>query len=155
MRYCDRWWVSVAVVGLAVASACGDGPVHCGDCPLTVFQAVAAGNNVAVHKNPADSAARAVFTIDGTHGTRAFSFTYSLGVAPHGTVDRILVLQDTVPKGTICSAAPCPASGTVAGVTDTALYRAMRNVQARVVVITDTDPAGAMSGAIVPTIIPE
>ncbi|HUL02978.1 MAG TPA: hypothetical protein VLV16_07110 [Gemmatimonadales bacterium] len=142
----NRWWVPVAV-GLFIGSACGDNPSWGCECILD-YQAVASGQYVATHKNPADTAARAMVAIHGS-GT-SFSFTYSLAVAPHGTVNGIRILQGTVIKGTICSAAPCARSGIVIGVTDSTLNRIMRNVAATVRVYTDSDPAGAADGAITP-----
>ncbi|HUL02979.1 MAG TPA: hypothetical protein VLV16_07115 [Gemmatimonadales bacterium] len=140
-----RWWVPL-VGGLFMASACGESD-GC-DCASPAFQAVVAGNNVTPHKNPADTAARATVTIVG-YGP-SYTFTYALGVAPHGTVDGIRILQGTVTKGTICSAAPCAAFGVVKGVSDTTLYRSMRNVEVVVRVYTDSDPLGAAEGAITP-----
>ena len=149
MRHRDRW-LGLVVVGLFIASACGQSeydPCAGGDV-ICDFQAVASGKNVAAHKNPNDTAVRAMVVL---HGYRtSFNFSYSLAVAPHGTVNGIRILQGTVTEGTICSAAPCAALGPVKGVTDTTLYRVMRNVQAMVWVYTDSDPAGVANGAITP-----
>ena len=144
MRHWERLMLPL-VVGLLIASACTSG--GCDDC-IASFRAVASGQNVVTHKNLADTAARATFTIDGWG--MYLTFTYVLGVAPHGTVNGIRILQGTVTKGTICSAAPCATSGRVTGITDTALHRTMRNVEATVWVYSDSDPAGAAYGAITP-----
>ncbi|HUL03392.1 MAG TPA: hypothetical protein VLV16_09220 [Gemmatimonadales bacterium] len=141
-----------ALVGTVMAGALVVGVACTGpDSPddvITAFQAVAAGNNVTPHKNPADTAARHSFTINGSGTT--FTFTYAVTAAGHGTVNLIRILQGTVTKGTICAAAPCAASGSVAGVTDTVLYRTLRNYGATVRVYSDSDPAGLSSGAIGP-----
>ncbi|HUL02980.1 MAG TPA: hypothetical protein VLV16_07120 [Gemmatimonadales bacterium] len=134
------------VLGLFMASACrsSDSPCAC----INAYQAIATGFNVATHKNPADTAARASFTINGS-GT-SFVFTYALDVPPHGTVNSIQLLKGATVEGTLCSAAPCPANQIIKGVTDTTLFRAMQNFQLRVRVYTDSDPAGAADGAVFP-----
>lgn len=138
--------VTVLAGTLGVWAAC-KGPDSPDDV-ITSFSAVAAGNNITTHKNPADSAARVAFGVDGSGTT--FTYTMSVDVAPHGTINLIRILAGTVTKGTICASAPCATSGSVTGVTDTTLNRTMRNVGARVFVYTDSDPAGAASGATFP-----
>jgi hypothetical protein len=109
------------------------------------------GNKVASHKNPADTATEATVTIYGVRPTNtSYTFTYSLTVPPHGTINRILIVRDTMTKATICAAAPCAASGPVINVTDTTLYRLMRNVATSVRIYTDSDPAGAAEGVVFP-----
>jgi len=139
--------VSALAAALVVGAACKgpDSP----DTTITDFQAVASGTNTTPHKNPADTAIKATFTITGS-GT-SFNFTYALNQGGvHAVVNKIAILQGATTKGTLCATAPCGASGAVAGVTDTALYRTMRNVGATVRVYTDSDPTGAASGAITP-----
>ena len=139
--------VSALAAALVVGAACKgpDSP----DTEITAFQAVASGSNTTPHKNLADTLVNASFTINGS-GT-SFTFTYTLN---HGgakaVVNKIAILTGAATKGTLCAAAPCPASGSVTGVTDTTLYRSMRNVGSTVRVYTDSDPTGAASGAITP-----
>lgn len=163
MKHRNRWWVHIGVVGVAIAYACSDeSPDSCA-CPVTNFAATATGNGVATHKNPADTTARATFDIHWDAST-TYTYTNSMTTAPHGTVNRILILKrilflqgdtltgDTVTLGTLCSAAPCAARGPVRDVTDTQLYRRLRNVDAKIRVYTDSDPAGALEGVILPTV---
>lgn len=150
-----RWWLRPSigggvpvVVGLFIASAC-HGPDSPCDC-FYLYQAVAAGNNNA-HKNPADTAVRASYGITG-RDTASWKYTASaLSPLPHGTIIFVRLLQGTV-KGTLCTGGGCGAAVTtptkITGVTDAYLTTAMRNVEVRVIVYTDSDPAGAASGAI-------
>ena len=148
--YPDRWWWPVAV-GLLSASACGESQSPCSGEVICDYRAVASGRNVSTHKNPADTAAQATVVINASGPTgRSYTFTYVLDVAPHGTVNAIRILQGTVTKGTICTSAPCAARGPVTEVTDTTLYRLLRNVALTVRVYTDSDPAGGAEGAIIP-----
>jgi hypothetical protein len=154
--------VVTAMAGaLAVGAAC-TGPDSPDDV-ITDFHATAAGNNLTAHTNLSDTAARANITLHWTTGT-SYTYTYALGQAPAGTVKQIRILQGTVNKGSLCSAAPCGGSGSVTGVTDTALYRTLRNVGATIRIGTDIDSittstatatlgaqaGGAMAGAITP-----
>ena len=151
--------VATAMAGALVVGVACTGPDSPDD-TITDFQSIAAGNNLAAHTNASDTAARANITLHWGGGT-SYTYTYAVGPAPAGNVKQIRILQGTQLRGTICAAAPCGASGNVTGVTDTTLYRTLRNVGATIRIGTDVDSiavgtgtigqtGGAMAGAITP-----
>src|ERR1041385_7349268 len=86
--------VTVLAVALGVWAAC-KGPDSPDDV-ITNYGTVAAGNNVATHINPNDTAARAVVTLTRAGSDTGFDWTYNLAVAPaHAVVNAIKLHQGT------------------------------------------------------------
>jgi hypothetical protein len=164
---------TAATIALVVGSAC-KGPVdYCEtvvafhgagawNCNVTTFAAVARGAKVIPTPTPADTLARASATFNST----TLAYTYTVQVAPTGTIDSI-ALYDTSATGTLpasatailcAGAAACAStSGTgmlVAPATRATIETLMRAYGTQLVFFTTTAQkaaGGAMRGTIYPT----
>jgi len=130
-----------------------------------MLESMPSGANISNHANLADTASRATVSILWT-GRTDFAFTLSVSPYPSGSVTDVRITttagrDSTVAqqKGTLCTTSSAPAcptaatgsiSGKVIGVTDTGLYRTMRNLGAYIRIRTTSDTGGALVGAISP-----